>query len=145
MKQPQPFLPRHRAIYEILRGRIRSRYWKYGEALPSREALCREFAVSAITIRTALRNLQRDGFVHSIRGRGTFACWKKEQEYYLSAAPTAVRKLEITHLLFAPKPADSYPNTFANVSRVSQVMGNFKRMDANNHLEKNILDNIDQD
>ena len=108
MKQPQPFLPRHRAIYEILRGRIRSRYWKYGEALPSREALCREFAVSAITIRTALRNLQRDGFVHSIRGRGTFACWKKEQEYYLSAAPTAVRKLEITHLLFAPKPADSY-------------------------------------
>ena len=39
----------------------------------------------------------------------------------------------------------SYPNTFANVSRVSQVMGNFKRMDANNHLEKNILDNIDQD
>lgn len=39
----------------------------------------------------------------------------------------------------------NYPHTFANVSRVSQVMGNFKRMDANNHLEKNILDNIDQD
>lgn len=108
MKQPQPFLPRHRAIYEILRGRIRSRYWKYGEALPSREALCREFAVSAITIRTALRNLQRGGFVHSIRGRGTFACWKKEQEYYLSAAPAAGRRLEITHLLFAPNPACSY-------------------------------------
>ena len=108
MKNPQPFIPRHREIYEILRGRIRSRCWKYGEALPSREALCREFAVSAVTIRTALRNLRQDGFVRPVRGRGTFACWKKEQEYYLSAAPTAARKLEITHLLFAPKPADSY-------------------------------------
>lgn len=108
MKQPQPFLPRHREIYEILRGRIRSRYWKFGEALPPREALCREFSVSAITIRTALRNLRQDGYVRPVRGRGTFACWKKEQEYYLSAAPAAARRLEITHLLFAPKPVYSY-------------------------------------
>lgn len=108
MKNPQSFVPRHRAIYEILRGRIRSRYWKYGEALPTREALCREFAVSAITIRTALRNLQQEGYIRSVRGRGSFACWKKEQEYYLSAISSAGRKLEITHLLFAPKPTDSY-------------------------------------
>ena len=74
MKNPQSFVPRHRAIYEILRGRIRSRYWKYGEALPSREVLCREFAVSAITIRTALRNLQQEGYIRSVRGRGSFAC-----------------------------------------------------------------------
>ncbi len=100
--------PHYKAIYDILQGKIRSRYWKYGERLPTREALCKEFSVSLITIKTVMRNLQQNGYVHSIRGNGTFVCWKKEQEYYLSSSTFRKRNIEILHSLFSPTPAYSY-------------------------------------
>lgn len=38
----------------------------------------------------------------------------------------------------------SYPKTFANVSQVNEVMGNFKRLDTHNNLEKQLLDNMEE-
>ena len=34
----------------------------------------------------------------------------------------------------------SYPNTFATMSQVSEVMGNFKRLDVHGNPEKHLLD-----
>ena len=36
-----------------------------------------------------------------------------------------------------------YPNTFAVTSQVGEVVGNFKRIDTNGNLEKQILDQGD--
>lgn len=39
---------------------------------------------------------------------------------------------------------DRYPKTFANISRVNQVVGNFKHLDTHNKLERRILDSVEE-
>ena len=52
---------------EILRGAL-----KEGEALPSIRALARELKISVITTKRAFDDLARDGFIHSVQGKGSF-------------------------------------------------------------------------
>lgn len=52
---------------DIRRGRVRS-----GDVLPSESRLCERFEVSRITVRQALRELQREGLVIPKQGKGTF-------------------------------------------------------------------------
>jgi len=43
-----------------------------GEALPSMRALAKSTRVSMITVKAAYENLQRDGFIETTVGRGSF-------------------------------------------------------------------------
>jgi len=43
-----------------------------GEALPSMRALAKSIRVSMITVKAAYENLQRDGFIETTVGRGSF-------------------------------------------------------------------------
>ena len=43
-----------------------------GAALPSMRALAKDIHVSVITVKTAYENLQRDGFIETTVGRGSF-------------------------------------------------------------------------
>ena len=43
-----------------------------GDALPSMRALAKSTHVSVITVKTAYENLQRDGFIETTVGRGSF-------------------------------------------------------------------------
>ncbi|MBZ9982497.1 MULTISPECIES: GntR family transcriptional regulator [unclassified Mesorhizobium] len=57
--------------HEIMR-RVRAGEYAIGESLPSTAALAEEFAVSPITIKRALRDLQPTGILRSVPGLGTF-------------------------------------------------------------------------
>lgn len=63
--------PLHERIERELRRRIDA--MADGERLPSEPRLAEEFAVSRMTVRAALGAIERDGLLHRMPGRGSFA------------------------------------------------------------------------
>ncbi|GAA3964666.1 GntR family transcriptional regulator [Allohahella marinimesophila] len=68
---PMP-LPLFQQIKAELRARILDGSYSVHERLPSEAALTESFGVSRITVRQALSELQKDGLVFKINGKGTF-------------------------------------------------------------------------
>ena len=59
-------------LYEILRKKIESNEWAVGSQIPTEEDLCRMFSVSRATVRTAVMELVRQGYLRRQQGKGTF-------------------------------------------------------------------------
>ena len=52
---------------------------KEGEALPSMRALARDLRISVITTKRAYEELEREGFISTVPGKGCFVCpWDLE-------------------------------------------------------------------
>ncbi|WP_251518377.1 MULTISPECIES: PSM export ABC transporter transcriptional regulator PmtR [Staphylococcus] len=70
-----------RPIYEQIKQQIKENilkgYVAPGEHLPSMRELAEDLSVSVITTKRAYEDLEKDGFVFTIRGKGTFV---KEQD-----------------------------------------------------------------
>ena len=68
-------------IYEQIKQQIKENilkgYVAPGEHLPSMRELAKDLQVSLITTKRAYEDLEKDGFVTTIRGKGTFV---KEQD-----------------------------------------------------------------
>ncbi|MEK3888386.1 GntR family transcriptional regulator [Bacillus sp. FSL K6-3431] len=64
-------LPFHYQIYLKLKEAIESNQIKEGEKIPSEKELQTIFGVSRITVRKAMEDLERDGFVKKYQGKGT--------------------------------------------------------------------------
>ena len=85
----------------ILRGELRE-----GEALPSMRLLARELRISVITTKRAYEELEREGFITTVPGKGCFVaprnlelvreeCMRRVEEH-LSAAVEAARSGSVT-------------------------------------------------
>ncbi|WP_436861191.1 PSM export ABC transporter transcriptional regulator PmtR [Staphylococcus caeli] len=65
-----------RLIYEQIKQQIKENilkgYVAPGEHLPSMRELAHDLSVSVITTKRAYEDLEKDGFVFTIRGKGTF-------------------------------------------------------------------------
>ncbi len=59
-------------LYEILKKKIESSEWALGSQIPTEEDLCKMFAVSRATVRTAILELVRQGYLKRQQGKGTF-------------------------------------------------------------------------
>lgn len=64
--------PLYLQVEVALRQRILQGDWTHGAKIPSEEQLCRDYGVSRITMRQAIRTLVEDGYLERTRGRGTF-------------------------------------------------------------------------
>lgn len=107
-------LPLYYRVETALQQRIHEGDLKPGDRLPSEEALAREYGVSRLTIREAMRRLNEEGYVARIRGRGTFVTEKiKEkvsstkftgflEDYYTEIQRVQVKSVQIVE---APVPA----------------------------------------
>jgi GntR family transcriptional regulator len=62
----------HHKIFLVMRDRILSGVYPAGEALPSEEEMSRIFAVSRVTLRVALSNLEAHRLIERRHGVGTF-------------------------------------------------------------------------
>ncbi|MEG0541615.1 MAG: GntR family transcriptional regulator [Angelakisella sp.] len=65
------------AYYQIemdLKERIARGEWKVAEQIPSEAKLAEYYAVSRITLRQALAELEKDGVIRKQRGKGAFIC-----------------------------------------------------------------------
>ena len=67
-------------IYEQTTSQIKSMILngtlQEGEALPSMRLLARELRISVITTKRAYEDLERDGFIETVTGRGSFIAGK---------------------------------------------------------------------
>ncbi len=75
MARPNGFaasVPLYYQLAGILREHIVSGKYHAGDRLPTEEALAKDYDVSRITIRQALGDLEKEGFIKREAGRGTF-------------------------------------------------------------------------
>jgi len=68
----QSGLPLYQQINQLLRHRILTHEFPPGSQIPSEHELCRELAVSRVTVREALRGLVRAKLLVKVHGKGTF-------------------------------------------------------------------------
>ena len=59
-------------LYEILKKKIESNVWLVGSQIPTEDELCKMFGVSRATVRTAVLELVRQGYLKRQQGKGTF-------------------------------------------------------------------------
>lgn len=86
---------------EIIAGKL-----KEGDSLPSMRVLAKELRISVITTKRAYEELEREGFIISITGKGSFVAEKnldfvreeelKKMEEYIQKAVEAAKISEIS-------------------------------------------------
>lgn len=65
-------VPIYEQIEEQIKSQIMTGALVEGEALPSMRVLAKELKISIITTKRAYEDLERDGFIYSIMGKGSF-------------------------------------------------------------------------
>ena len=64
--------PIYRQIYAQIRKQILTNELKAGELLPSMRQLAKDLDISVITTKRAYEELENDGFIYTIVGKGSF-------------------------------------------------------------------------
>ncbi|WP_277669014.1 GntR family transcriptional regulator [Caproiciproducens galactitolivorans] len=99
-----------RPIYEQITEQIKSHiitgYLNEGDALPSMRLLAKELHISVITTKRAYEDLERDGFIETVAGKGSFVARKnmalireeqlKKAESFLQSAVDAAKSCGIS-------------------------------------------------
>ena len=65
-------VPIYEQIEEQIKGMIMNGDLSAGDALPSMRLLAKELRISVITTKRAYEDLERDGFIESVVGKGSF-------------------------------------------------------------------------
>ena len=65
-------VPIYEQIEEQIKSQIMTGELKEGDALPSMRILAKELKISIITTKRAYEDLEREGFIESFTGRGSF-------------------------------------------------------------------------
>ncbi len=71
--------PIYEQVYTQIKTHILTGALKEGEALPSMRVLAKELRISVITTKRAYEELERDGFIISHTGKGSFVAKKNLQ------------------------------------------------------------------
>ena len=71
--------PIYEQIYSQIKSKIISGELIEGDALPSMRLLAKELRISVITTKRAYEELERDGFITSITGKGSFIASKNTE------------------------------------------------------------------
>lgn len=59
-------------MYSIVKEKIEDREWPAGSQIPTEDELCRTYDVSKATVRMAIAELVRNGYLRKQQGKGTF-------------------------------------------------------------------------
>lgn len=78
-------IPLYLQIKKELKNKIESKEYPYGSLLPSELELEKSFGVSRITVRQAISELEKEGYVRRARGKGTTITYSEKIDENLSA------------------------------------------------------------
>lgn len=73
--------PKYVQIKEAIRKKIVSKEWVEGCRIPVEAEFCEMYGVSRITIRKALEELQNEGYLVKIQGKGTFVQSQSHEQH----------------------------------------------------------------
>lgn len=71
--------PIYDQIYSQIKNLILAGALAEGDALPSMRALAKDLRISVITTKRAYDDLERDGFIYSVVGKGSFVAAKNTE------------------------------------------------------------------
>ena len=66
-------------IYSIFLKKIENGEWPAGTQIPAEDELCRMYDVSKVTVREAIQELVREGYLKRLQGKGTFVTLSEPQ------------------------------------------------------------------
>lgn len=72
-------VPAFQQIKDYLLAEIHAGHWKEGDAIPSEQALAKQFGVSRMTVNRAVRELTDEQILSRIQGSGTYVAQQKYQ------------------------------------------------------------------
>ena len=107
-------LPQYRRLYEILRRHIIEGVYESGDVLPSEKELCMTYHMARPTVRHALANLVRDGFIIKRKGKGSIVYKHPKGVGILSVAgtTTALEGMDLkTRIITRPR-IQEWPDPF---------------------------------
>ena len=87
--------PIYEQITTQVKAMIISGELKAGDAIPSMRALAKSIHVSVITVQRAYEELQRDGFIETTVGRGSFVSAQNKEFYQEERQRIAEEHLQI--------------------------------------------------
>jgi len=119
--QPQGTLAIYEQIVNQLKNAIVTGELKAGEALPSIRALAGELQVSVITTKRAYEELEKEGLVRSVAGKGFYVC-----EYntdYLREKQLMMIEERLTELIAEAKSAGLSSSEFVEMVEAIYVAG----------------------
>ena len=73
--------PIYEQITSQIKAMVMSGELRAGEAIPSMRALAKSLHISVITVQRAYEDLQRDGFIDTTVGRGSFVAARNKEFY----------------------------------------------------------------
>jgi len=59
-------------MFSIIKEKIEKREWPVGSQIPTEDELCKTYDVSKATVRMAIADLVRSGYLKKLQGKGTF-------------------------------------------------------------------------
>lgn len=87
--------PIYEQITSQIKAMIMSGELQAGDAIPSMRALAKSIHVSVITVQKAYEDLQRDGFIETTVGRGSFVSAQNKEFYQEEQQRLAEEHLQI--------------------------------------------------
>lgn len=87
-------IPLYLQIYEILKEQIETEVYAYGEFIPSELELEKHYRVSRITIRQAIAELEKEGYIKRARGKGTTVTYTSRINESLSEIRSFTKEME---------------------------------------------------
>ncbi len=110
MPLPQ-YTPYYRWLEQVLREDISQGMYKPGDTLPTEHELMRRYNLSITTVRRAVHDLAREGWVYRKAGKGTFVKRTKLEEHlaWLTSFAEEMQSRQITPQFKLVSAAESMP------------------------------------
>ena len=114
LRAPTTSGPKYSYVYQHLLAQVREGVFKVGAPLPKEEELAKSLEVARSTVRRALAELESDGLIRRIPGKGTFLNSREERYAY---SRTNLFSLTVPYLR-----EDPIPTLIAGVERAASEM-----------------------
>jgi GntR family transcriptional regulator len=103
--------PYYVQLAAVIRHHIADDSWSIGDQLPTLKDFVASFGVSPMTVRHALKSLEKEGLIRPERGRGTFVAAKPETQQqsipYMLTRSMAQHSSELSFKVVASSPAQN--------------------------------------
>lgn len=73
-------IPLYRQLSQLLKDKILSGELAPKQKIPSEPELCSQYGISRMTVRLALEELRKDGYIYRMQGKGTFISLPKIEQ-----------------------------------------------------------------